>query len=67
METESRIISLEGRVAALESRVAVTESDIKNITKTLDKIDNNTTWLLRIMISAIVVALLGLVITNPIL
>ncbi|TKI90575.1 hypothetical protein FC699_23825, partial [Bacillus wiedmannii] len=36
------------------------EKDIININKQLDKISANTTWILRIIIGAIVAGLLGL-------
>ncbi|WP_305928082.1 hemolysin XhlA family protein [Bacillus mycoides] len=44
----------------LETRTTVNEKDIVNITKLLDKIGANTTWILRIIIGAIVAGLLGL-------
>ncbi|ARJ26055.1 hypothetical protein B7492_34040 (plasmid) [Bacillus mycoides] len=43
----------------LETRTTVNEKDIVNITKLLDKIGANTTWILRIIIGAIVTALIG--------
>ncbi|MBL3820765.1 hemolysin XhlA family protein [Bacillus sp. BSL6] len=44
----------------LETRTTVNEKDIVNINKLLDKISANTTWILRIIIGAIVMALIGL-------
>ncbi|SCC46206.1 hemolysin XhlA family protein [Bacillus wiedmannii] len=44
----------------LETRTTVNENDIVNINKLLDKISANTTWILRIIIGAIVAGLLGL-------
>ncbi|PHB88183.1 hypothetical protein COE98_21010 [Bacillus wiedmannii] len=44
----------------LESRTLGNEKDIININKQLDKISANTTWILRIIIGAIVAGLLGL-------
>ncbi|PEJ39989.1 hemolysin XhlA family protein [Bacillus pseudomycoides] len=44
----------------LESRTLGNEKDIVNINKQLDKISANTTWILRIIIGAIVTALIGL-------
>lgn len=44
----------------LETRTTVNEKDIVNINKLLDKINANTTWILRIIIGAIVAGLLGL-------
>lgn len=62
---KERIDSLETRVTNLETRVAVAENNIENINKKLDKIDNNTTWLLRIVIGAIILAVLGFIIQSP--
>ncbi|MED0965824.1 hemolysin XhlA family protein [Bacillus paramycoides] len=44
----------------IETRTTVNEKDIVNINKLLDKISVNTTWILRIIIGAIVAGLLGL-------
>ncbi|PFD95523.1 hypothetical protein COE15_21380 [Bacillus cereus] len=44
----------------LENRTLGNEKDIVNINKQLDKISANTTWILRIIIGAIVAGLLGL-------
>ncbi|PEJ21595.1 hypothetical protein CN887_25170 [Bacillus pseudomycoides] len=44
----------------LESRTLGNEKDIVNINKQLDKISANTTWILRIIIGAIVTGLIGL-------
>ncbi|EEM01617.1 hemolysin XhlA family protein [Bacillus pseudomycoides] len=44
----------------LETRTTVNEKDIVNINNQLEKISANTTWILRIIIGAIVAGLLGL-------
>ena len=44
----------------LETRTTVNEKDIVSINKQLEKISVNTTWILRIIIGAIVTALIGL-------
>lgn len=44
----------------LETRTTVNEKDIVNINKQLEKISANTTWILRIIIGAILAGLLGL-------
>jgi hypothetical protein len=59
---EDRLQKLEADMVDIKTRIAVAESNIKEIYKTLDKINNNTTWILRLIIGAIVAALLGLVI-----
>ncbi|MBY7125165.1 MULTISPECIES: hemolysin XhlA family protein [Bacillus] len=50
----------------LETRTTVNEKDIVNINKLLDKISANTTWILRIIIGAIVTALIGLLLKGGI-
>ncbi|ANT39957.1 hemolysin XhlA family protein [Bacillus thuringiensis] len=45
----------------LETRTTINEKDISTINKQLEKISLNTTWILRIVISAIVMAVLGLI------
>ncbi|MED3464154.1 hemolysin XhlA family protein [Bacillus thuringiensis] len=45
----------------LETRTTINEKDISTINQQLEKISLNTTWILRIVISAIVMAILSLV------
>ncbi|PFW84662.1 hypothetical protein COL32_27550 [Bacillus pseudomycoides] len=47
-------------IRSLETRTTVNENDIVNINKQLEKISANTTWILRIIIGAIVTGLIGL-------
>lgn len=47
-------------IRKLETRTTVNEKDIVNINQQLEKISANTTWILRIIIGAIVTALIGL-------
>lgn len=62
MATEQeRIDKLEENQRNHEVRLAVAESDIKGIKNDISSIKNNTTWLLRIVIGAIIAGLLGLV------
>ncbi|CAH2462759.1 MULTISPECIES: hemolysin XhlA family protein [Bacillus] len=42
----------------LETRTTVNEKDIVNITKLLDKIGANTTWILRLIVGGIIGAAL---------
>lgn len=55
-----RLSRLEERVTALETRTAVNESDIRTLKEKLDKIDNNTTWVLRLIIGAVITGILKL-------
>lgn len=61
---EEKVSALEVRIAALETRISVAEVNIEHINRKLDKIENNTTWLLRLVIGAIVLAVLGFVTTQ---
>jgi tRNA C32,U32 (ribose-2'-O)-methylase TrmJ len=50
----------------LETRTTINEKDIATINKQLEKISTNTTWILRIIISAIVMSVLGLILKGMI-
>jgi uncharacterized Rmd1/YagE family protein len=56
---DQQFVELEKRVSALETRVAVAETNIKDIKETLSSIQNNTTWILRLVIGAIIMAMIG--------
>ena len=67
--TGQTLVNLEKDVKDHEVRIRVLETDntknkaaIDTLTKTMDKIENNTTWILRLVIGGIVSALLALVI-----
>ena len=53
---------LDERVTTLDIRQTRTEVRTDHIEKQMDSIHKNTTWILRIIISAIILALLGLII-----
>ncbi|PFA86212.1 hypothetical protein [Bacillus cereus] len=46
----------------LETRTMINEKDISTVNKQLEKISLNTTWILRIIISAVVTGILSVVI-----
>ncbi len=48
------------KVQGIEVRLAVVESKVVKIEESIEKISANTTWILRIIIGAIVTALIGL-------
>ncbi|WP_142315444.1 hemolysin XhlA family protein [Bacillus wiedmannii] len=50
----------------LETRTTINEKDISTINKQLEKISLNTTWILRLVIGAIVMAVLGLLLKGGI-
>jgi len=45
---------LEQRYYDLDKRVGIVETKVEGMEKKLDKIDNNTTWILRTIIGSIV-------------
>ncbi|MBO0602770.1 hemolysin XhlA family protein [Sporosarcina sp. E16_3] len=52
---------LEERVTTLDIKQTRTEVRTDNIEAKMDKIESNTTWILRLIIGAIALALIGLV------
>ena len=50
----------------LETRTTINGKDIATINKQLEKISTNTTWILRIIISAIIMSVLGLILKGMI-
>ncbi|EOO11857.1 hemolysin XhlA family protein (plasmid) [Bacillus mycoides] len=50
----------------LETRTIINEKDISTINKQLEKISTNTSWILRIIISTIIMAVLGLILRGTI-
>jgi tetrahydromethanopterin S-methyltransferase subunit B len=63
---QEEVAALEKKVNDMITRLAVAETNIKEIYKTLDKINSNTTWILRIIIGTIVGGLLALLIKGGI-
>ena len=53
-------------IRCLETRTTINEKDIATINKQLEKISMNTTWILRIIISAITMSVLGLILKGMI-
>ena len=53
---------LDGRVRSMEVRAAATDEKFITAFKILDKIDKNTTWLIRLVISTLIVGLLAMLV-----
>ena len=53
---------LDERVTTLDIRQTRTEVRTDHIEKKMDRNESNTTWILRIIVGAIITALLGLII-----
>jgi hypothetical protein len=61
---ERQVEEHDKRIGSLETRVTVQETDMKYVKDDLREIKDNTKWILRIIIGAIVTALLALVIVK---
>lgn len=64
--TREEFNRLDDKVDGLANRQTRTEEKVDNVEKKLDKIDSNTTWILRIIVGSILLALLGLIIKGGI-
>ena len=61
-ERRNEIEDHEKRIRALETDNTKNQKDIETIMKSLAKIDSNITWLLRLVMGFIILALLGLIV-----
>ncbi|EMJ6444341.1 hypothetical protein COJ79_20770 [Bacillus thuringiensis] len=64
LKTEQKEIMRD--IRNLETRTTINEKDISTINKQLERISLNTTWILRIVIGAVVMAVLGLLLKGGI-
>ena len=58
---EQWVQKVENELSDLKTRVAVAERDISTIMNKLDKIDSNTTWIVRLLSGAIIMLILGFI------
>jgi hypothetical protein len=58
---ESETSEMRQDIVDIKSRLAVAESSIKDIKEDLSSIKSNTTWIIRLIIGAIVLAMLGFI------
>jgi hypothetical protein len=58
---EDEVIVLKTEMSDVKTRLAVAESNIKDIKETLSSIKNNTTWIIRLVLGAIILAVLGFI------
>jgi chromosome segregation ATPase len=68
MAMENRVSKLEGEIhdvrielTDFKTRLAVAESNIQDIKADLTSIKDNTNWIIRLIISAIILAIMGFV------
>lgn len=57
--TRHEFKQLDSRVNRLEIQHTRSETRIDHVEKKLDKIDSNTTWILRLIVGGIIMAVLG--------
>ena len=58
---KERIDKLEVDMANVKTRLAVAESNIEEMSRRLEKIDSNTSWTVRLLLSGFIVAILNLI------
>ncbi len=63
--TREEFNNLGQKVEGLDTRLTKTETRTDHLEKKLDKIENNTTWILRLILGAIILAILGYVLQSP--
>lgn len=61
---EDRVRTLESDMSDVKTRLAVAESNIKDMREDITNIKSNTQWILRLIVGAIIAAVLGLVING---
>lgn len=63
---DQRISKLENDMSDVKTRLAVAEASLKDVKEDITSIKSNTTWILRIIVGAIVTALIGLLIKGSV-
>lgn len=58
---KERIDKLEVDMVDVKTRLAVAESNIEEMSRRLEKIDINTSWTVRLLLSGFIVAVLNLI------
>lgn len=58
---KERIDKLEVDMVDVKTRLAVAESNIEEMSRRLEKIDSNTSWTVRLLLSGFIVAVLKLI------
>lgn len=58
---KERIDKLEVDMTDVKTRLAVAESNIEEMSRRLEKIDSNTSWTVRLLLSGFIVAILNLI------
>lgn len=64
MDEKQRIATLESKVGGLETRMAVAESNIAEIRQDIGGIKDNTTWILRLIVGALIGAIIAFLVSG---
>jgi hypothetical protein len=65
-QVEKRVEKLEAWQAQTNTEIALVKADVKTMKKQLGKIENNTTWVLRLVTGAIILGVLAYVFQIPV-
>lgn len=65
-EVKNRIEKVETWRTKTETRLAIVEANVETIKEKMEKIDNNTTWLVRLVAGAIVLGAMAYLFDIPV-
>ncbi|WP_406944471.1 hemolysin XhlA family protein [Halobacillus sp. SY10] len=63
--TREEFEKLDDKVDELKNEHTKTRQRVQNVEQKLDRIESNTTWILRLILGAIILAVLGLIFNSP--
>ncbi|CDQ20847.1 Haemolysin XhlA [Halobacillus karajensis] len=63
--TREEFSKLDDKVDELQKEQTQTKQRVRHVEQKLDKIESNTTWILRLILGAFILAILGLVFKSP--
>ncbi|ELK47174.1 hemolysin XhlA [Halobacillus sp. BAB-2008] len=63
--TRDEFSKLDEKVDQLQNEQTQTKQRVAHVEGKLDKIENNTTWILRLILGAIIAGILGLLFKSP--
>jgi hypothetical protein len=66
MDLEKRVEKIEAWQAETNTEIALVKADVKTMKRQLGKIENNTTWVLRLVTGAIILGVLAYVFKIPV-
>ncbi|MGP4061516.1 hemolysin XhlA family protein [Halobacillus sp. H74] len=63
--TREEFSRLDDKVDELQKEQTQTKQRVRHVEQKLDKIESNTTWILRLILGAFILGILGLVFKSP--